>query len=47
MELLGRVGAGGRLLGVDRNPRALATAATVLRSGALRLVHTYCDQQPG
>jgi SAM-dependent methyltransferase len=35
-ELTGRIGAGGWLLGIDRNPRALATAATVLRSGASR-----------
>ena len=33
-ELAGRVGAGGWVLGIDRNPRALATAATAMRSGA-------------
>jgi SAM-dependent methyltransferase len=35
-ELAGRVGAGGWLLGIDRNPHTLATAATVLASGAPR-----------
>jgi SAM-dependent methyltransferase len=35
-ELAGRVGAGGWLLGIDRNPRALATAATALAPGARR-----------
>ena len=33
-ELTGRVGAGGWLLGIDRNPWALAAAATALPSGA-------------
>jgi SAM-dependent methyltransferase len=35
-ELAGLVGADGWLLGIDRNPRALATAAPVLRAGASR-----------
>ena len=29
-ELVGRIGAGGWLVGIDRNPRALVTAATML-----------------
>lgn len=43
VELTGRVGAGGWLLGIDRNPRALATAATVLRSGASRSLLVRAD----
>jgi SAM-dependent methyltransferase len=35
-ELSGRVGTGGWLLGIDRNPRALAVAAAAMRSGAPR-----------
>ena len=42
-ELTGRVGAGGWLFGIDRNPRALATAATVLRSGAPRSLLVRAD----
>ena len=35
-ELIGRIGPRGWLLGIDRNPRALATAATAIRSSAGR-----------
>lgn len=42
-ELAGRVGAGGWLLGIDRNPRALATAATALAPGARRWLLIYGD----
>ena len=35
-ELTDRVGTGGWLLGIDRNPRALAAAATAMPSGARR-----------
>jgi ubiquinone/menaquinone biosynthesis C-methylase UbiE len=42
-ELAGRVGTDGWLLGIDRNPRALATAATVLRAGASRWLLLRAD----
>ncbi|MFL6186789.1 MAG: class I SAM-dependent methyltransferase [Actinomycetes bacterium] len=35
-ELTGRVGPGGWLLGIDRNPRALTVAATAMPPGAPR-----------
>jgi ubiquinone/menaquinone biosynthesis C-methylase UbiE len=41
-ELMSRVGAGGWLLGIDRNPRALAAAATTL-AGAPRWLLVRAD----
>jgi SAM-dependent methyltransferase len=42
-EVTGRVGAAGWLLGIDRNPRALAAAAAVMPSGAPRWLLIRAD----
>jgi SAM-dependent methyltransferase len=42
-ELAGRVGRGGWLLGIDRNPRALAAAAAAMPPDAPRWLLIRCD----